>query len=257
MDYFLICLVAFLGSGLTLFSGFGLGTLLVPVFGFFFPIEMAILLTAIVHFLNNIFKLFLLGQKANKQALLAFGIPAIVFAFVGAYLLSFLNTIQPIGSYTLGSHTFTLLPIKLCIGLILLFFALFEIIPSWSQLTFDKKYLPLGGMLSGFFGGLSGMQGALRAAFLIRAGLTKESYIGTGVVIACLIDLSRMGVYVQNWSQNAENIAYPLVICATLSAFLGAFIGNRLLEKVTLKSIQLLVALLLMVFAVLLGLGIL
>lgn len=115
----------------------------------------------------------------------------------------------------------------------------------------------MGGVLSGFFGGLSGMQGALRAAFLIRAGLTKESYIGTGVVIACLIDLSRMGVYVQNWSQNAENIAYPLVICATLSAFLGAFIGNRLLEKVTLKSIQLLVALLLMVFAVLLGLGIL
>ena len=85
MDYFLICLVAFLGSGLTLFSGFGLGTLLVPVFGFFFPIEMAILLTAIVHFLNNIFKLFLLGQKANKQALLAFGIPAILFAFVGTY----------------------------------------------------------------------------------------------------------------------------------------------------------------------------
>ena len=112
-------------------------------------------------------------------------------------------------------------------------------------------------MLSGFFGGLSGMQGALRAAFLIRAGLSKESYIGTGVVIACLIYLSRMGIYVQNWSQNTVKIAYPLVFCATLSAFLGAFLGNRFLVKVTLKNIQLLVAVLLMVFAVLLALGIL
>jgi uncharacterized membrane protein YfcA len=257
MDYFLICLVAFLGSGLTLFSGFGLGTLLVPVFGLFFPIEMAILLTAIVHFLNNIFKLMLLGQKANKQVLLSFGIPAIVFALLGAYFLSCMDGMQPIGSYVFGNHTFILLPIKVCIGIVLLFFALFEIIPSWSRFTFDKKYLPLGGMLSGFFGGLSGMQGALRAAFLIRSGLSKESYIGTGVVIACLIDLSRMGIYVQNWSQNTEKIAYPLVLCAVISAFLGAFLGNRLLDKVTLKSIQLLVAVLLMVFAVLLGLGVL
>ena len=197
------------GFGIDIVLGFWFGNLASASFWVLFPYRNGHLIDRYRAFLNNIFKLFLLGQKANKQALLAFGIPAILFAFVGAYLLSFLNTAQPIGNYTLGSHTFTLLPIKLCIGFILLFFALFEIIPSWSQLTFDKKYLPLGGVLSGFFGGLSGMQGALRAAFLIRAGLTKESYIGTGVVIACLIDLSRMGVYVQNWSQNAENIAYP------------------------------------------------
>ena len=49
-----ICATAFIGSGLTLVSGFGLGTLLVPVFGLFFPIEVAISLTAIVHFLNSL-----------------------------------------------------------------------------------------------------------------------------------------------------------------------------------------------------------
>ncbi|WP_324712199.1 hypothetical protein [Flavobacterium columnare] len=57
MDYIIICIVAFIGAGLTLFSGFGLGTLLLPVFGLFFPIEIAITLTALVHFLNNVFKL--------------------------------------------------------------------------------------------------------------------------------------------------------------------------------------------------------
>lgn len=56
MDIVLIALVAFLGSGLTFFSGFGLGTVLLPAFALFFPVQIAVGLTAIVHFLNNLFK---------------------------------------------------------------------------------------------------------------------------------------------------------------------------------------------------------
>lgn len=55
MEIIVIAIVAFFASGLTFFSGFGLGTLLLPAFALFFPIEIAISLTAIVHFLNNIF----------------------------------------------------------------------------------------------------------------------------------------------------------------------------------------------------------
>jgi hypothetical protein len=40
MQYFVISVATFLTSGLTLFSGFGLGTLLLPVFAIFFPIEI-------------------------------------------------------------------------------------------------------------------------------------------------------------------------------------------------------------------------
>ncbi|MGL2993818.1 TSUP family transporter [Flavobacterium sp. TSSA_36] len=257
MEYILICIVALLGSGLTLFSGFGLGTLLIPIFGFFFPIEIAIFLTAIVHFLNNIFKLILLGKNANKQILIYFGIPAIVFAMLGAYTLSLITDLSPLGSYVLGGKTFYIVPIKLGIGLILLFFSLFEVIPSWSEITFDKKFMPLGGALSGFFGGLSGLQGALRSAFLLRAGLTKEAFISTGIVIACVIDVLRMSVYTQHIASEAIKIDYTLIMCATLSAFIGAFWGNRLLGKVTLKTIQMLIAFLLMLFAVFLIFGIL
>ncbi|CAM2766260.1 hypothetical protein SAMN05444143_103234 [Flavobacterium succinicans] len=257
MDYFLICIVALLGSGLTLFSGFGLGTILFPFFGFFFPIEIAIFLTAIVHCLNNFFKLILLGKNANTQVLLYFGVPAFIFAALGAYALSIINDMEALGSYTFVGETFYILPIKVGIGIILLFFAFVDVVPSWSKLTFDKKYMPLGGMLSGFFGGLSGMQGAMRSAFLIRAGLSKESFIGTGVVIATVIDLSRMGVYIENLPEEAMDIDFTLIMCATLSAFIGAFWGNRLLGKVTLKTIQMLVALFLILFAILLILGIL
>ena len=71
----------------------------------------------------------------------------------------------------------------------LLIFGLGELLPRAQGLSFSPRYLPLGGALSGFFGGLSGMQGALRSAFLVRANLSKEAFIATGVVVAALIDV--------------------------------------------------------------------
>lgn len=256
MEYIIICLVAFLGSGLTLFSGFGLGTLLLPVFGLFFPIELSIALTAIVHFLNNLFKLALVGKHADKSTIINFGIPSILAAFVGAYVLQLLSNMQPMFEYDLSGHHFVVLPIKLIIAIVLFFFSCFEIIPSLANMQFDKKYLPLGGLLSGFFGGLSGNQGALRSAFLIRSNLSKEAFIASGVVIACLIDISRLSMYSKQIFSTEHSFNYPLIISATLAAFAGAFIGNKLLKKITVKTVQIVVAILLFIFSILLGLGI-
>ena len=62
MEEVLIILAALLASVLTLISGFGLGTLLLPVFALFFPLEIAVALTAVVHLLNNLFKTGLLWR---------------------------------------------------------------------------------------------------------------------------------------------------------------------------------------------------
>lgn len=255
-EYIIICLAALLGSGLTLFSGFGLGTILVPVFTLFFPIDIAIILTAIVHFLNNIFKLVLLGKNADKKVVIKFGIPSIIASFIGAYLLTYVTTLEPILSYTLYEKTFYIVPVKLTIAFLLFIFALFDIIPNLTKLEFDSKYLSLGGFLSGFFGGLSGNQGALRTAFLIRANLTKETFIATGIVIACLVDISRLTIYSQQIIRFNDQLNYSLIILATGSAFVGAYFGNRLLKKVTIKTIQYIVATMLIVFSILLGFGI-
>jgi len=42
MIYVVVMTVAFIASGLTFFSGFGLGTLLLPAFALFFPAEHAV-----------------------------------------------------------------------------------------------------------------------------------------------------------------------------------------------------------------------
>jgi uncharacterized protein len=255
-EYITICLFALLGSGLTFFSGFGLGTILVPVFALFFPLDIAISLTAIVHFLNNLFKLFLVGKNASKSIVIRFGLPAIIAAFIGAYILTLISDMQPLFSYLIFNKTAEITIIKITIGSLLAFFALFDLIPSLSKLNFNQKYIPLGGFLSGFFGGLSGNQGALRSAFLIRANLSKEQFIATGVVIAVLIDISRLIIYSSDIVKQGGSLDYLLLILASLSAFLGAFLGNRLLKKITIHALQRFIGIVLLIFSALLIAGI-
>jgi uncharacterized membrane protein YfcA len=116
MEYFIVGFAAFFASLLSFFSGFGLGTLLMPAFALFFPIDVAISLTAVVHFLNNVVKFFLTGNKVNKQAFIHFGLTAIPAAFLGAYLLIYLTDIQSGFSFEVYDLSFTVIPVNAVIG---------------------------------------------------------------------------------------------------------------------------------------------
>jgi uncharacterized membrane protein YfcA len=140
-------------------------------------------------------------------------------------------------------------PLKLIVGLLMIGFALFELLPRFQRLEFDRRYLPVGGLLSGFFGGLSGHQGALRSAFLAKSGLTTERFVGSNAVIGLLVDLTRIGVYLAFFAAAGAAVdgsaAWPLVIIGAVAAFCGVLVGKRFLHKVTMKSVRTLVAILL------------
>lgn len=245
MDILIISITALLASGLTLFSGFGLGTLLMPVVAIFFPIEIAVAVTAIVHLANNLFKLAMLGRHANFSVLLRFGTTAIVFAFLGAFILNWLADLQPLWRYELAGKMLEVSAVKLLVGLIILIFVYLELSKLLKNVQIDQKFMAIGGAVSGFFGGLSGHQGAFRSMFLLKAGLNKEAFIATGVTIAVLVDISRLTIYGWDMVNHSDNIDWTLVICASLSAFLGAYVGRRLLQKMTIESIQIAVSILL------------
>jgi uncharacterized protein len=251
MEFLVVPLVALAASGLTLFSGFGLGTLLLPTFALFFHIDTAVAMTAVVHLLNNVFKLMLLGRHANRGVILRFGLPAIVAALAGARLLVTLSALPPLATHRLGEITW----VKLVIGILMIVFAYLELKSGPGGRGFNRRYLPLGGLVSGFFGGLSGHQGAMRSAFLIRAGLSKEAFIATGVVIACLIDVSRLSVYAAHFNRAGLRDNAALLTAATVAAFAGAFAGNRLLRKATFKAVQTVVSVMLVVIGAALAVG--
>lgn len=257
LEIIVVIIAAFGASMLTFFSGFGLGTLLTPVFMLFFPIEIAIAMTAFVHLLNNVFKFGLIGGHVNWKVLLKFGIPAIAGAFGGAYLLLKLSELNdPLVTYEAVGRTFQVMPVKLVIAILMILFGIFELIPVLKKVHFGNRMLLAGGLLSGFFGGLSGHQGALRTAFLVRLGLTKEAFIATGIGIALAIDLTRIPMYSSKFFSASFFTENPIIIIATVSAFAGAFIGRRLLKKITFDLIHTIVGIAIILLALALGLGV-
>jgi hypothetical protein len=240
MDYFVICLASLAVSGLTLFSGFGLGTVLTPVMAIFFPIETAVAVTAVVHFANNLFKLTLFGRQADWGVSLRFGLPALVASFAGAWVLVRVSGFEPLFSYSLAGGEFLVTPVKLLVGVLIVFFAILELRGGKKQ-AIPAAWLPLGGVVSGFFGGLSGNQGAFRSAFLLGAGLSKEAFIATGVVLACVVDVTRLGVYAGMSGSHMITDNAGLVVAATLSAFLGVHYSRKVLKKITIQTVRLLV----------------
>lgn len=257
MQTVLITLVACFASLLTFFSGFGLGTILTPVFILFFPVEIAIALTGIVHLLNNFFKISLVGKHINWKVGLRFGMTAVAGAIIGAELLLHISSSTPLYNYTLNEKIFSITLIKLIISILMIMFALFEVIPTLKKIQLDENKLFIGGFVSGFFGGLSGNQGALRSMFLLRCGLTKESFIATGILIACAVDITRLSVYFSRLSSINIQDNLSVLVTAILSAFAGAYIGSKLLKKITLGFVQWAVTTMILLLAIGLGTGLL
>lgn len=255
MDYLLVILTALTVSGLTLFSGFGMGTLLMPAFALFFPAPTAVAATAVVHLAGNVFKFALVGRQADWSVTLRFALPAALAALAGAMALGGLADLPVLGSYTLGGRTFAVEPVKLALAGLILLFGLAELTRALEGLALPPAFIPLGGLLSGFFGGLSGHQGALRTAFLARAGLTKERLVGTMTASAVAVDCVRLGVYGAAFQGGLDPGVRPLVLAGCVAAFAGAFVGKRLLARTTLAGLHRVVGAALLALAVALGLG--
>lgn len=261
MDLVLVGTVALVASGLTLFSGFGLGTLMLPVFALLLPLDLAIAATALVHGANSVFKVVLLGRSADGSIVLRFGLPAIAAALAGAWMLTLLSGMHEIWTYSIFGRTAVVTPMKLVLSVLMAGFAVLELLPRFKRLQFDRRYLPIGGLLSGFFGGLSGHQGALRSAFLAKVAISPRAFVGTNAVIGLLVDLVRISAYgailfgprLGALSRSREG---ALVAAGALAAFAGVLAGRRILPKVTMTAVQRITGMLLLLVALLLGMGV-
>lgn len=247
-----IAIVCLLGSFATFFSGFGLGTILLPVFTLYFPVELAILATALVHFANNIFKLSLMSKHLDFTLFKRFGITALIGAIAGASLLSWVGKagIFYISPFWKGEG---ITYVSFFVGVLMLVFVVFE----WKSIRFpfssSPYFLPFGGLLSGFFGGFSGHQGALRSAFLSKITMDKQLFVATSALISLLIDVSRISIY--TGSADWEQLNLPYLIIGGLSAFTGSILGKKYLHKVSFAFIKWMVAIFLTLMSLLILTG--
>lgn len=248
-----IVLVCLLGSFATFFSGFGLGTILLPVFSLYFSLETAILATAMVHFANNIFKLSLMSRHIDWTLFKKFGITALLGGFIGAFLLKLLGEAGTFYVFPMwGGRPVSV--VAFLIGLLMLIFVYFE----WKKIAFPFSkasfFLPLGGLLSGLFGGFSGHQGALRSAFLSKIVMDKHVFVATSTLISFFIDASRISIYSTHVEWQSLN--WQVLVLGSTAAFMGSILGKKYLQKASISFINLVVAVFLTFMALMILTGI-
>ena len=206
--------VAFLAAALTVPAGFGLSTMLTPMVLLIMGPHEAVAVVAVVHGAHNAGKFLALRDSVDFPAFRHYGIWLVVGAVIGAALQSKV----PQG------------PLLALIGAFLILLPLLTLSESWTGIRIPEANDRIGGFGSGFMGGLSGQQGALRAMFLTRRLPDKMAYAATASVLALCVDLSRIPVYL--FFRPEEIVEhFQITILLVVAALLGVRAGKRWLES--------------------------
>lgn len=234
METIITLIVTFPVAVITLLTGFGLGTVLTPVFTIFYDVKLAVLMVAVVHLMNNLFKLYLFRAHVDMSIIKRFGVLSIVGAFIGAVLQFYVYSDM----------------LKVFLGIVLVILGGVEIIPTQKKVKIPPKVDFIGGFFSGLLGGLIGNQGAVRSAYLLNYQITKEAFIATATVIASVIDLTRIPIYLTSY-RSQLGAQWTDILAVVAVAYCGTLVGKRLLKRIDLGTFKKVVA----GFVVLLGLG--
>jgi uncharacterized membrane protein YfcA len=88
----------------------------------------------------------------------------------------------------------------------------------------------LGGLLSGFFGGLVGNQGGIRSAALLGVSLSPERFVATATASALVVDAVRLPVYL--YHSGGELWRHGLLVGLAVAGVLaGTLYGERVLRR--------------------------
>ena len=207
---------AFVAEVIGTMAGFGAATVLTPIAACFMDIKTAIAVVACFHLFGNASRLVFFGRHIHWRTWAQFGITGVLASLAGAAVTGQLSSSM----------------VKLAFGLFLFIYVALSSGAS-SRWRLPNKPLTLvgGGILSGFVAGLIGTGGAIRSACLLVFGLPKEAYIGTSAAIALVVDATRLPIYVAErfipWRMASVLVSLMGV------AFAGAWVGQRLIRRIS------------------------
>jgi len=206
--------ITLVAAALTVPAGFGLATMLTPVVLFWLPPHEAIAVVAIIHGAHNAWKLKLLRLSVDFGAVKRYGWALVVGAVIGALLHSYIPSD----------------PLLLVVGLALVILPILSATERWTNFRLPESEDRIGGFGSGFFGGLTGHQGALRAMFLQKRLPDKVSYAATASVLALAVDITRIPIYII-FEGSAILDEYVLILALVIAAVVGVNLGKVWLTK--------------------------
>ena len=212
MFYPALLLLAILSGATASVVGFGIGSLLTPFLAVRFGANVAVAAVTLPHALATAVRCWRLRRSIDRQVLTRFGLLSAAGALAGAVLFT-----------RLGPSTLT----GVLGGLLIL--------TSFAQLSgWSRHWQPHGplvsifGLISGFFGGVAGNQGGLRAAALTTFQLSPASFVATATATGLLVDLARTPIYLWSTGPSLLPLAVPIGV-TSVGVLIGTILGERLL----------------------------
>lgn len=204
--------VAVLSGATASIVGFGIGSMLTPLLTIQLGTDVAVAAVALPHAAATALRCWRLRREIDWQVLKSFGLLSAAGGLAGALAYSRLDA---------GALT------RVLGGLLVL--------TAVAQLAgLAARWHPRGaavgglGLASGFFGGIAGNQGGLRAAALTAFGLTPLAFVATSTATGLLVDAARAPVYLFAAGGALLTLWLPIAI-ATAGVLAGTLLGERIL----------------------------
>jgi uncharacterized membrane protein YfcA len=233
-EIFWVSLLTISASVIGTVSGFGISTLMVPIMLFFLPYAQALLFVGVVHWFGDVWKIFLFKKGLNWKILLAFGVPGVITAYLGATLTFQISTII----------------LSRLVGIFLIAYVAFIALRPKFKIKPNAASALIGGGLSGLIGGLTGVGGgAIRAVVLTAFNLQKEIYVFTTGIVGATVDASRIAGYFVGGTR-INHILLTGLPFFVLMSFLGVKIGKVLVDKIPQEKFRLVVSIFLFIIGV-------
>jgi len=215
MEVVLILIVVIVASLIGTLTGFGLSTLMIPVLVLFYPMPETLLFVGAIHWVNDLWKLVLFRQGVRWPLILSFGIPGVLATILAARLLFSISGVV----------------LARILGVFLIVYVVFLLTKSAFKVRQSTTTGAIGGALSGFFAGIFGMGGAIRALFLTAFDLPKAVYLATAGAIAIAIDTPRLATYIWQGARLEPRLLWGMLLFVPAS-FLGANAGKRFVDRI-------------------------
>ncbi|OHB65997.1 MAG: hypothetical protein A2Y77_00025 [Planctomycetes bacterium RBG_13_62_9] len=230
IELLLILIVVIVASGIGTMTGFGLSTIMIPVLVLFYPMPETLLFVGIVHWFGDLWKLLLFREGIRWRLILSFGIPGVLATILGARLI-----------FSIPGDI-----LRRILGVFLIGYVIFLFVHSAFRVRHDALTGAVGGALSGFFAGIFGIGGAIRAMFLSAFDLPKAVYLATAGAIALAIDTPRLITYIWQGARLEPLLLQGLLLFVPAS-FLGARIAKGLVNRIPQRHFRKIIAALLLV----------
>jgi len=214
-------------------AGFGIGSVLTPVFALRVDMRLAVAAVAIPHLIATSLRLWMMREHVDARLVRTFGIMSAAGGLAGALLQQRLR----------GPG------LVMVFGGLLVFAGATGLTGVMERVRLGRAAAWIAGLLSGIFGGLVGNQGGIRSAALLGFDVPPAAFVASATAAALMVDLARMPVYVALEADRLGALAAPIAV-AVAGAIAGTIGGGRVLRRIPPPIFKRLVS------AMVLGLGV-